>query len=68
MFAAVPGALANAPFAMALAGAFMTQIGALQTAPILIAVVTALLAMEGVKYMIVSRKKAQTGHATYARE
>ncbi|HWS44414.1 MAG TPA: hypothetical protein VN636_01005 [Acidimicrobiia bacterium] len=46
----------------------MTQIGALQTAPILIAVVTALLAMEGVKYMIVSRKKAQTGHATYARE
>ncbi len=30
--------------------AFLTQVGALQTAPILIAVVTAFLAMEGVKY------------------
>ena len=29
----------------------MTQVGALQTAPILIAVVTSSLAMEGVKYL-----------------
>ena len=29
----------------------MTQVGALQTAPILIAVVTSFLAMEGVKYL-----------------
>ena len=35
---------------MVLLAAFMTQVGALQTAPILIAVVTAFLAMEGVKY------------------
>ena len=56
MFAAVPGALVGAPFALALTGAFMTQIGALQTAPILIAVVTSYLAMEGVKYLLTSRK------------
>ena len=59
MFAAVAGALVAAPFAMALTGAFMTQVGALQTAPILIAVVTSFLAMEGVKYLVASRKKAQ---------
>ena len=39
----------------------MTQVGALQTAPILIAVVTSFLAMEGVKYLMASRKKAQPG-------
>ena len=57
LFSAVAGALVAAPFAMALAGAFMTQVGALQTAPILIAVVTSYVAMEGVKYLIASRKK-----------
>ncbi len=59
MFAAVAGALVAAPFAMALTGAFMTQVGALQTAPILIAVVTSFLAVEGVKYLLASRKNAQ---------
>ena len=63
MFAAVAGALVAAPFAMALTGAFMTQVGALQTAPILIAVVTSFLAMEGVKYLVASRKKAQPSRA-----
>jgi hypothetical protein len=63
MFAAVPGALVTAPFAMALTGAFMTQIGALQTAPILIAVLTAYLAMEGVKYLMASRKTTQADGA-----
>ena len=63
MFAAVAGALVAAPFAMALTGAFMTQVGALQTAPILIAVVTSFLAMEGVKYLMASRKKAQPNGA-----
>jgi H+/Cl- antiporter ClcA len=63
MFAAVPGALVGAPFALALTGAFMTQVGALQTAPILIAVVTSSLAMEGVKYLVASRKKAQPNRA-----
>jgi hypothetical protein len=33
LLAAVPGALVSAPFAMVLAAAFLTQIGALQSAP-----------------------------------
>ena len=48
LLAAVPGSVAPAPFSMVLMAAFLTQVGALQTAPILIAVVTALLTMEGV--------------------
>ena len=59
LLAAVPGALAPAPFSMVLMAAFLTQIGALQTAPILIAVVTAFLAMEAVKYLLASRKQAR---------
>jgi hypothetical protein len=61
--AAVPGALASAPFAMVLMAAFLTQVGALQTAPILIAVVTAFLTMEGVKYLLASRKQARAAAA-----
>jgi len=40
-----------------LLAAFVTQVGALQTAPILIAVVTAFLTMEGVEYLLASRKQ-----------
>ena len=58
MLAAVPGAMISAPFAMVLLAAFMTQVGALQTAPILIAVVTAFLAMESVKYVVSTRRKS----------
>jgi hypothetical protein len=58
VFAAVPGALVTAPFTVVLLAAFVSQVGALQTAPILIAVVTAFLAMEAVKYALVSRKAA----------
>jgi len=58
MLAAVPGALVSAPFALVLLAAFMTQVGTLQTAPILIAVVTAFLAMESVKYLS-SRPKSK---------
>ena len=57
MFAAVPGAMISAPFSMVLLAAFVTQVGALQTAPILIAVVTAFLAMESVKYLLITRRK-----------
>ena len=58
MLAAVPGALVSAPFAMVLLAAFMTQVGTLQTAPILIAVVTAFLAMESVKYVVATRQQS----------
>jgi hypothetical protein len=37
----------------------LTQVGALQTAPILIAVVTAFLTMEAIKYLLASRKQAR---------
>jgi len=68
LLAAIPGALATAPFAMVLGAAFLTQIGALQTAPILIAVVTALLTIEGVKYLLASRKQARAAAAKPAAE
>ena len=43
--------------------AFLTQVGALQTAPILIAVITALLTMEGVKYLATIRKQSRAAAA-----
>src|SRR5262249_6674956 len=63
LLVAVPGALAAAPFSFVLMAAFLTQVGALQTAPILIAVVTAFLTMEGVKYLLASRKLARAAAA-----
>jgi H+/Cl- antiporter ClcA len=64
MLAAVPGALASAPFAMMLLAVFTTQVGALQSAPILIAIITAYLATEAVKYFVASRKYAKQQSAT----
>jgi hypothetical protein len=43
--------------------AFLTQVGALQTAPILIAVVTAFLTIEAVKYLLASRRQARKSAA-----
>ncbi len=63
LLAAVPGALAPAPFSMVLMAAFLTQVGALQTASILIAVVTAFLTMEAVKYFLASRQRARAAAA-----
>jgi H+/Cl- antiporter ClcA len=68
LLAAVPGSLAAAPFAVVLMAAFLTQVGALQTAPILIAVITAFLTMEGVKYLLVSRKQARAAATKPAAE
>ena len=63
VLAATPGALAAAPFSMVLLAGFLTQIGVLETAPILIAVFTAFLTMEGVKYLLVSRRQARATEA-----
>src|ERR1017187_5529567 len=63
LFAAVPGGVVSAPFSVVLLAAFVTQVGALQTAPILIAVVTAFMTMEGVKYLLASRKQARAAAA-----
>ena len=68
MLSAVPGALVAAPFSMVLLAAFLTQVGALQTAPILIAVITAYLTMEGVKFLVASRKQARAAAAEAAAE
>jgi len=59
LLAAVPGAVVSAPFASVLLAAFLTQVGALQTGPILIAVITAYLAIEAVKYLLTRRKHAK---------
>ena len=62
LLAAVPGSIIAAPFAMVLLAAFMTEVGALQTAPILIAVITAFLAMEGVKHLLANRHPTPAPH------
>jgi len=63
LLAAIPGAVVAAPFSMVLMAAFLTQVGALQTAPILIAVVTAFLTVGAVKYLLASRKQARAAAA-----
>jgi len=47
MFAALPGSLVAAPFSLILLGVITTQIGALQVAPVTVAVLTAYLAVSG---------------------
>ncbi len=47
MFAALPGSLVAAPFSLILLGVITTQIGALQVAPVTVAVLTAYLALSG---------------------
>jgi len=47
MFAAVPGAIVAAPFTVVLLAALTTQLGALQTAPIGVAVITAYIFVSG---------------------
>ncbi len=59
LLAAVPAGFAPVPFSMVLMAAFLTQVGALQTAPILIAVVTAYITTEAVKYLLATRRQAR---------
>ncbi len=60
---AVLGSLAAAPLSMVLMAAFLTRVGALQTASVLIAVVTAYLGVEGAKYVLASleRRRSRQG-------
>jgi H+/Cl- antiporter ClcA len=57
MLAAVPGAVVAAPFTFVLLAAFMTQVGPLNTAPVLIAVITSFIAIEAVKYVVAGRQR-----------
>jgi hypothetical protein len=54
------------PFSLVLLAAFLTQVGALQTAPILIAVITAYLTIEPVRYLLARRKAASRQTAARA--
>lgn len=58
MLAAVPGSLVSAPFTMVLLVALLTQIGALQTAPVLLAVITAFLVTNVVSYLAGRRRSS----------
>jgi H+/Cl- antiporter ClcA len=58
MLLAIVSALVSAPFTAVVFAVFTTQVGALQSAPILITAITAYLAMEAVKYALLSRKYA----------
>ncbi len=49
MLAAVPGSVVAAPFSMVLLAALFTQVGALETAPILVAVATASLTVAAIR-------------------
>ncbi len=55
MLAAVPGAIVPAPFSMVLLAVLMTQVGPLQTTPVLIAVGTSFLALAGIRDLMARR-------------
>jgi len=57
MLAAVVGGFVSAPFAMVLFAAFTTQLGALNTTPVLVAVMTSFLAVEAVKFLLFGRRR-----------
>ncbi len=64
MLAAVPGAIVSAPLTMVLLAALLTQVGALGTAPVLIAVATAYLAVAGVKFLMARRAANDAGRGS----
>ena len=55
LLAAVPGAIVAAPFAMVLLAALLTQIGTIQTAPVLIAVATSSLTIAAFRFLVTHR-------------
>jgi H+/Cl- antiporter ClcA len=55
MLAAVPGAIVAAPFSMVLLAALLTQIGTIQTAPVLIAVATSSLTIAAFRFLVAHR-------------
>jgi chloride channel protein, CIC family len=66
MLAAIPGGVVPIPFSLVLIAGFLTAVGPLQTAPIMIAVITSFLTIEGVKYLVAVRKQAATDPAKQA--
>jgi H+/Cl- antiporter ClcA len=66
MLLSIVAALVSAPFTAVLFAVFTTQVGALQSAPILITAITAYLAMEAAKYALTSRTYAKQQAAAAA--
>ncbi len=64
--AAVPGAVVSAPLTMVLLAALMAQVGALQTAPVVIAVGTGYLTLAAVKTLVARRSGTASGPAPIA--
>jgi len=58
MLAAVPGSIVAAPFSLVLLVAILTQVGALQTSPIVIAVATSFLTVSLLKFAATQRRSA----------
>jgi H+/Cl- antiporter ClcA len=66
MLLSIVSALVSAPFTAVIFAVFTTQVGALQSAPILITAITAYLAMEAAKYALTSRTYAKQQAAAAA--
>ena len=64
MLASVVGGFISAPFTMVLFAAFTTQMTALNTAPVLIAVITSFVTVEAVKWLMARRRGAGPSAAT----
>ncbi|GAA4347921.1 chloride channel protein [Microbacterium rhizosphaerae] len=60
MLSSVVGGFVSAPFAMVLFAAFTTQMGALNTAPVLVSVVTSYLAVQAVVHLIAARREKRS--------
>jgi H+/Cl- antiporter ClcA len=66
MFAALPGSLVGAPFSLLLLAALTTQIGTLQMAPVVIAVITSYLAVSGSGALVALARQAKKPAASDA--
>jgi H+/Cl- antiporter ClcA len=56
MLVAVPGSVVNAPFSLVLLMAILTQVGTVQSTPVMIAVATSFLTISGLKYFAAQRR------------
>ena len=63
MLAAVVGGFVSAPFAMVLFAVFTTQIGALNSTAVLIAVITSFITVQAVKPLLTRRRQAPEAEA-----
>jgi asparagine N-glycosylation enzyme membrane subunit Stt3 len=67
MFAALPAAFILAPFTVIVFAAITTQVGALQLAPVAIAVITAYLAVSGSGTLMALATRGRKGSSSSAR-